>query len=624
MKKTILTVFFGVLLMSLSAHNLVVNVHSNAEAYGNVIIGYNGEAITSYVWCEDHFIDGVATFNETVSSSYNVNQLQVNVWGGTSWSDWIETGWQVGFTDPPDTLPTIDVYINFDYPKEMVVSIDSNSDAENCIVLLYNSLNNLVDSKSVDLQNNDYNSSGIIDVLFSDIFDEIGDYANYSVQISGTNDYGFSKNETSTGFTYNSVSGEWENSINFNFTLPAKELKKYKSGWNWISYPRLYRAADNGFDAEVVLDDLEPYSLQIDSEGNNRMVFDPYGSTWSHINLDNLKSSEGYKLLMNNGFSQYSHYTYGSQLPEQYQVSLTGNTIENWVGYWIDDTQIISDALGDYWTDTNIRTIKMQYWSADRDPFNNDKWVCSGRIPTISYGDMVVIKCTNSTPYFRWDTGTPREKVTIPQAEYYNYTEQADYTPLYLVLDSENQPKEIGAFVDDQCIGATVVNDTLVQLNLYTDYRANGEIEFEYYYGERNSNAKVSNYKYHGLTSSRASSGKLSTSRLKGAYLVDLRNQNESIPEVENKLTANNYQNPFNPTTEINFSLPQTSNVDIKIYNVKGQEIITLFNNGLKEGNHSVVWNGKDANNNSVSSGLYFYKILTKDNCLTKRMILMK
>jgi len=624
MKKVLMILAIGFSILGLYAYDVNVVVYSNAEANGNVMIFDNSEQLNYPGWCEDHFNNGSTLFTIPVDPTHDVGDLSAHVYGGTSWGSWYIVDNQTGFEGNP---PTVNVHLDFDSSLEVALSINTNSDAENCTISLYNSIGTLIEDQTVDLDNKDYNHNSLTtEVIFEDIILEVGSFENLSATISGTNVYGNNQTESTVGsFTWNSSSEAFENSIDLVYTLPSDEVKKYNSGWNWISYPRLHRAADNGFDAEIVVDDLESYSLEVKSEGNgHNMVFDPNTEIWNHNYLNDFKSSEGYKLLMNSTLSEYSHKAYGTKLPDQYQVSLTGNTIENWVGYWIDDTQIISDALGDYWTDTNVRTIKMQYWSADRDPFNNDKWVCSGRIPTISYGDMVVIKCTNSIPYFKWDTGTPREKVTNPQAEYYTYTEQDDYTPLYLALDIENQPEEIGAFVDDQCIGATVVNDTLVQLNLYTDYRVNGEIEFEYCYGQRNSNTKVSKYKYHDLASSRASSGNISTARLKSAYLVDLRNQNEIRPEVENKLTANNYPNPFNPTTEISFSLPQTSNVDIKIYNVKGQEIITLLDNDLKEGNHSVVWNGKDTNNNSVSSGIYFYKISTKDSCLTKRMILMK
>ena len=86
-----------------------------------------------------------------------------------------------------------------------------------------------------------------------------------------------------------------------------------------------------------------------------------------------------------------------------------------------------------------------------------------------------------------------------------------------------------------------------------------------------------------------------------------------------------NYPNPFNPTTLISFSVPQTSSfVDLEIFNMKGQKIKTLIHSTLAQGNHNVVWNGMDDNNQPVSSGMYLYKLKNGSYTSTKKMILMK
>ena len=71
----------------------------------------------------------------------------------------------------------------------------------------------------------------------------------------------------------------------------------------------------------------------------------------------------------------------------------------------------------------------------------------------------------------------------------------------------------------------------------------------------------------------------------------------------------NNYPNPFNPTTTINYSLKENSKVSLKIYNIKGQKVKTLVNEVFPAGQHSVIWNGKDDLGEPVSSGIYFYKM---------------
>ena len=85
-----------------------------------------------------------------------------------------------------------------------------------------------------------------------------------------------------------------------------------------------------------------------------------------------------------------------------------------------------------------------------------------------------------------------------------------------------------------------------------------------------------------------------------------------------------NYPNPFNPETEIIYSLRENSKVSLNIYNIKGQKVKQLISDQLPEGQHSVVWNGKDDNGKSVSSGIYFYKLKTENYEKTKRMVLLK
>ena len=85
-----------------------------------------------------------------------------------------------------------------------------------------------------------------------------------------------------------------------------------------------------------------------------------------------------------------------------------------------------------------------------------------------------------------------------------------------------------------------------------------------------------------------------------------------------------NYPNPFNPTTNIAFSLKDASNVTMEIFNIKGQKVKTLINDRLEAGSHRIIWDGKDEDNKSVSSGIYFYKMKASKFVSTKKMILMK
>jgi hypothetical protein len=106
-------------------------------------------------------------------------------------------------------------------------------------------------------------------------------------------------------------------------------------------------------------------------------------------------------------------------------------------------------------------------------------------------------------------------------------------------------------------------------------------------------------------------------------YLYD-PNGIDAVEQPKNLLLTNykiyqNYPNPFNPTTIIKYELPKTSHVVIKIYNSIGEEITTLINKTQPVGSYSVNFNAK-----SLSSGVYFCRIVAGDWVSTNKMLLIK
>ena len=80
-----------------------------------------------------------------------------------------------------------------------------------------------------------------------------------------------------------------------------------------------------------------------------------------------------------------------------------------------------------------------------------------------------------------------------------------------------------------------------------------------------------------------------------------------------------NYPNPFNAKTTIEFGIPKSGHVNLRIYNLLGQEVATIVDGQLVAGDHSVIW---DASN--YSSGIYFYRLTAGGKVITKRMTLLK
>jgi len=104
-----------------------------------------------------------------------------------------------------------------------------------------------------------------------------------------------------------------------------------------------------------------------------------------------------------------------------------------------------------------------------------------------------------------------------------------------------------------------------------------------------------------------------------------------SIPFEDTPITPENYglnqnyPNPFNPSTSISFTLAEDSNVELIIYNAKGKKVKTIFNDPVYTDQiNSAIWNGKDASGKQVSSGIYFYKLITETQEYQKKMLLVK
>jgi len=84
------------------------------------------------------------------------------------------------------------------------------------------------------------------------------------------------------------------------------------------------------------------------------------------------------------------------------------------------------------------------------------------------------------------------------------------------------------------------------------------------------------------------------------------------------------YPNPFNPSTTLEFNLLYDSDVDLSVYNIKGQRVLTLIDEQLVKGEHSVLWGCLDTSGNPVSSGIYFTILKVGDVESCSKMMLLK
>jgi flagellar hook assembly protein FlgD len=89
-----------------------------------------------------------------------------------------------------------------------------------------------------------------------------------------------------------------------------------------------------------------------------------------------------------------------------------------------------------------------------------------------------------------------------------------------------------------------------------------------------------------------------------------------SVPEASLVPTvfglSQNYPNPFNPTTRIKYTLPEQSTVSLKIYNLLGQEMVSIASGVQEAGFYELTWDGHNSRGTPVGSGVYFYRFEAK------------
>jgi hypothetical protein len=100
--------------------------------------------------------------------------------------------------------------------------------------------------------------------------------------------------------------------------------------------------------------------------------------------------------------------------------------------------------------------------------------------------------------------------------------------------------------------------------------------------------------------------------------------RSEEVAENPLQLQIGNYPNPFNPETVIRYELPQEGEVNIDVYNLKGQLVRTLTSGFQTSGSYHVNWNGLDQRDQLTASGIYLIRLQLGDSMTTCKAILAK
>ena len=407
----------------------------------------------------------------------------------------------------------------------------------------------------------------------------------------------------------------------------GSETKEFHDKWSWVSFPRMPRLYDEEYDAETVVEDLEPDALQVLHEG--------FDMTWNSIpppgqwdpsaTLTDFQSSLGYKVNMNYNSEPYELLCYGGIANPDLPVTLEAG-VESWVGYFHTNNATPEVAFEDVWSE--IKSIKHENWAKWR-KYQGGSWYGYTNVPWVGfhYGEMAVVEIFGlSDQEFKWHSSFgSRSDDAPPESSFFSYETKSDYIPIQIDLSDDDPAEEVGAFAGAECVGfGKVVDGRAVILAYIIDDIRSGDLEFVLYNGERSPLAKVNDYYVLNYRTEEYENARIHLESLQSDYVISLRQEENTIPSADH-LKISNYPNPFNPSTTINYNVTQTTSfVTLGIYNAKGQLVKSLVNGEQPEGNYNVSWNGKDESGNGVASGIYYYKITVGTESLMKKMVLLK
>lgn len=421
-----------------------------------------------------------------------------------------------------------------------------------------------------------------------------------------------------------------------------------KEKWYWVSYPVLNNVSTDALKASEFFEELlhkhqileygtyvwaPTYldELRWGDDDEQCIKWFPSEYSWTpNQNSHYVSSPQGYKIKLQTPHNPDFPWPVnlvesGFRTPATTEFPIHAG-VENWLGYFLEDARMPREAFASIWDD--IISIKAKNWSLVRPNPVGDYYGMHGKVSSLRYGDMVIVRTRNEHPNFQWTMSCPEIPWEKATPEKFVFDEKQDYIPVYITLSDSLKIdlKEIGLYVDGVCKGAVVVEDSLEQISAYVDDAAElseGNVEFVlYYYDDGKSlgnEPRSMSIRKNGLQAKYGDAGS-------SHPYFDVKFSPEDVGNIippEFSLRQN-YPNPFNPTTTIAYSLPEAAKVRLDIYNVKGQLVKTLVNAEMPAGMHSVVWNGRDSNNAAVASGVYFYRVSSPKATQTKRMLLMK
>ncbi|MDP8209538.1 MAG: T9SS type A sorting domain-containing protein [Candidatus Stygibacter australis] len=395
----------------------------------------------------------------------------------------------------------------------------------------------------------------------------------------------------------------------------------------WKSFPKLQIDPNQGDDVGVE-NSLQtwnplPHQLELDIWNDDGFlangIYDDNEERWTWDDED-ISSVKGYKMQKTNA-SGCLLFSRGVICESDTDLD-TYASAETWLGYFLEDSQLVIDAFPSAVINDAI-LVKTMDWTISRNS-TNDRWTGTTGSSYINYADCVVIETVSAYNDFNWETPSRSGYVNYrPVAEHFTFDDDVDYFPIYATFDVNDMPDEVAVYIDGVCHGAQVVEDTICQICAHILEEDPGqEIEFALWYDGRSGLKHLNSYQVFNESEGKYERRSLITGMPGIHYKVYLEGNNENVVPIYYDLHC--YPNPFNPELTISFNLEETQEVNLNVYNVKGQKVKTLVNELFRPDDYNLVWKGDDNTGNKVSSGVYYIRLQVGEDIVNRKVILMK
>ena len=412
-------------------------------------------------------------------------------------------------------------------------------------------------------------------------------------------------------FTNDMTLGDLVNPVNLNWNSMLTYEREVKSGWNWMSFNLL----NDDMSINNILESLSSTAQDLDyikGPVEYAEYFSGHGWFGSFTELYNHRM---YKLdSAINGLIEYQ----GTEIvPSTFPINI--NSGWNWISYIPLENMSINYALSSL-TQDNVFGDYIKSQSGYADYYAGFGWYGTG-LDSLKSTKGYLIDMSNSSVLTypnesEISLSMINSSTTSIKDSHWNFDfkdfEFNGSVTIELDLDGVeiSEYDQIGAFFNDECRGVAHAST----------FPLNGKIIFPLMFYSNSISEKL-NFKLYSYNSNK---------------IIDLKQQIEFYPDIrlnnalepfimtnglpdEYKLN-NVYPNPFNPITTISYSVGEnTDYFQIKIYDLRGRLVDTLFSGPIEKGDYSTVW---DASN--FSSGIYFVYMNTDKNSFTKKIMLIK